>query len=133
MRSHLGPTLLAGLLIAGGPNGAAAGEATEGLSGIAAYGQDLYQGRCSNCHSNKPDLSSLAPTLHGLMGRKAGGVEGFPYSEKISRLELVWSKETFEAWIGSQSLDSALLRMRHLGVQDPADQAALTAYIETLK
>lgn len=133
MRPYLAPMLLAGLLTAGGPAGARAGEAAEELSGIAAYGQDLYQGRCSNCHSNKPGQSSLAPTLHGLMGRKAGGIEGFPYSEKISRLELVWSKETFEAWIGSQSLDSALLRMRHLGVEDPGDRASLSAYIETLK
>jgi cytochrome c len=113
------------------PVAVSAGEAE--LSGIEAYGRDIYQGRCSNCHSNEPGQSSLAPTLHGLMGRKAGGVEGFPYSEKISRLDLVWSPETLKVWLASQSLDSALLRMRHLGVADPGDADALIAYIVTLK
>jgi cytochrome c len=75
----------------------------------------------------------LAPTLFGLVGRKAGAIEGFPYSEKITRLDLVWSAESLKLWLASQSLDSALLRMRHLGVQDPADANALVAYLETLK
>lgn len=114
---------------------ARAGEtgAPKQLSGIAAFGRDLYQGRCSNCHSDKAGENSLAPTLSGLFGRKAGGIDGFPYSEKIRMLDLVWQKESFQAWIGSQSLDSPILRMRHLGVSEPGDQQALAAYIETLK
>lgn len=133
MRPLFATLTIAGFMAWGGTLESIAGESGAEFSGIASYGQDLYQGRCSNCHSNKPGESSLAPTLHGLMGRKAGGVEGFPYGEKISRLELVWSKETFEAWIGSQSLDSPILRMRHLGVDDPGDRASLSAYLETLK
>ena len=96
-------------------------------------GLELYQGCCSNCHSNKPAKTIFAPTLFGLIGRKAGGVEGFPYSEKISHLDLVWAPDSLGAWLQSSSLDSALLRMRHLGVEDAHDRAALIAYIASLK
>lgn len=129
----LAVTLLASALLSTGAAQAGEADASAQLSGIAAYGRDLYQARCSNCHSDKAGENSLAPTLHQLFGRKAGGIEGFPYSEKIKMLELVWQKDSFEAWIGSQSLDSPILRMRHLGVNEPGDQQALSAYIDTLK
>lgn len=96
-------------------------------------GSELYQGRCANCHSNEPAKTIFAPTLFGLIGRKAGGVEGFPYSEKITHLDLVWAADSLGAWLQSSSLDSALLRMRHLGVEDAQDRAALIAYIASLK
>ena len=96
-------------------------------------GSELYQGRCANCHSNEPGKTIFAPTLFGLIGRKAGGVEGFPYSEKITHLDLVWAPDSLGAWLQSSSLDSALLRMRHLGVEDAQDRAALIAYIASLK
>ncbi len=63
------------------------------LTAAAAYGRDIYQGRCSNCHSNKAGETAFAPTLYGLIGRKAGGLEGFPYSEKLQNLDFVWSNE----------------------------------------
>lgn len=110
-----------------------ADKAAPRLTGVAAYGFELYEGRCSNCHSNQPGQSSLAPTLHGVIGRRAGGVEGFPYSEKISKLELTWTADSLGAWLNSQSLDSPILRMRHLGVTDPGDLQSLIAYLETLK
>lgn len=102
-------------------------------SGIAVFGQQIYQARCSNCHSNAPGKTIFAPTLFGLIGREAGSIEGFPYTEKIARLDLVWTPESLNAWLFSINLDSPLLRMRHLGVENDDDRAALIAYIATLK
>ena len=65
-----------------------------GLSGIGTYGRDIYPGRCLNCHSNNPCQSSLAPTLLGLIGRKAGGVH---YSEKLKQLDFLWSRVSLRA------------------------------------
>ncbi|MGQ0672602.1 MAG: c-type cytochrome [Hyphomicrobium sp.] len=128
----------AGLLAITAPAAAMAQETTDpsppaALTGISAYGRDIYQGRCSNCHSIQPGESSLAPTLHGLIGRKAASIEGFPYSEKLTHLDLVWSADSLDAWLSTSSLDSPLLRMRHLGVESPADREALVAYLSTVK
>lgn len=131
------PFLISALAVIAAPvsavQAAEADKPVSALSGVAAYGFELYEGRCSNCHSNKPGESSLAPTLFGVIGRKAGSVEGFPYSEKISRLELTWTADSLGAWLNSQSLDSPILRMRHLGVTDPGELQSLIAYLETLK
>ena len=125
--------LVAGIA-AGSP--AMAGETSDTsrseLTAAAAYGRDIYQGRCSNCHSNKAGETAFAPTLYGLIGRKAGGLEGFPYSEKLQNLDFVWSNESLSAWLRSQSLDSPILRMRHLGVEDPGDLDPLVEYLATL-
>lgn len=124
---------LGAAVMAGEPSVEPPAQPAAALSSAAAIGRDIYQGRCSNCHSIKAGESPLAPTLFGLMGRKAGGVEGFPYSEKLTHLDVVWSAGSLDAWLFSSSLDSPLLRMRHLGVEDLADREALIAYIATLK
>jgi cytochrome c len=112
---------------------APAAEPVQPLRGIENFGFELYQARCSNCHSNEAGKTLFAPTLFGLMGRRAGSVEGFPYTQKITQLGFDWSTESLSRWLSVSSLDSPILRMRHLGVEDPAERDALVAYISTLK
>ena len=103
------------------------------LTGTAAIGRELYLARCSNCHSNKAGETLFAPTLRGVIGRKAGGMEGFPYSEKLQNLDFAWTPDSLRGWLSTQSLESPILRMRHLGVEDPGDVQALVEFLATLK
>jgi cytochrome c len=125
----LSATVVSTTILAAEPASEAAGR----LSGIEAVGQEIVAARCSNCHSLTPAPTSFAPTLHGLLGRKAGDVEGFPYSEKLRALDLVWSSESLDVWLASQSLESPILRMRHLGIENASERQAVVAYIASLK
>ena len=46
-------------------------------------GQVAYNNACRTCHSFKPDDNRLGPTLHGIVGRKAGSIEGFAFSPSM--------------------------------------------------
>ncbi|MCG8546205.1 MAG: cytochrome C, partial [Alphaproteobacteria bacterium] len=47
------------------------------------------------CHTLSDDGTFKAgPTLHGLFGRRAGSVEGYPYSDALKDLSLVWTEKT---------------------------------------
>ncbi len=58
-------------------------------------GELEFQRKCSICHTLTPDDANRAgPTLYGLFGRKAGTVEGYPYSDALKDSDIVWNAET---------------------------------------
>ena len=59
--------------------------------------------RCAACHSTQAhDPRSAAPNLRGVLGRRAGAVEGFAYSDALKaagRRGLVWDEATLERYL----------------------------------
>ncbi|MGH6944228.1 MAG: c-type cytochrome, partial [Geminicoccaceae bacterium] len=71
---------------------AAAPDATGGATG--SRGAALFR-KCSACHTLTSDGGNRAgPTLHGLFGRPAGVVRGYPYSDALRRSEVIWTEAT---------------------------------------
>ena len=61
-------------------------------------GARQFARKCSICHSlNNDDQRRAGPSLHGVFGRKAGSVEGYPYSTALATSDLVWSEDTIDA------------------------------------
>ncbi|GBD43089.1 Cytochrome c2 [bacterium HR40] len=93
-------------------------------------GAQLFR-KCIGCHSLTPDDEHKAgPTFYHLIGRRAGTVPGYPYSEALRRSGIVWTEETlgrlFE--LGPEAFVPGS-RMPLQRVPDPQDRAALVAYI----
>lgn len=100
---------------------------------LVSIGKALYEQRCGHCHARARGETSFAPTMFGILGRKAGSVEGFTYTPRITLLDLVWSEQTLWTWVQSTTFDTPLIAMRHVGVKQPAEADALVAYIATLR
>jgi cytochrome c len=49
--------------------------------GDPVAGKSLFA-RCAACHSVKPGENRMGPSLHGVVGRKAGVEPGFAYSPR---------------------------------------------------
>ncbi|MEM0946622.1 MAG: c-type cytochrome [Pseudomonadota bacterium] len=63
-----------------------------------ANGERQFLRKCSICHTLGVDGARRAgPPLAGLFGRKAGAVTGYPYSDAIRALDLVWTEATIDA------------------------------------
>lgn len=57
-------------------------------------GAEHYK-KCAACHSLRPDGGGRSgPHFVGLMGRRAGAVEGYPYSSALATSGVVWTRET---------------------------------------
>jgi len=92
-----------------------------------ARGEQLYQERCGACHSL--DEHGAGPKHRGLIGRRAGTQPGFDYSTALIASKIVWSPQTLERWIADPN---ALVPGNEMIVQlanDPADRAAIVAYL----
>jgi cytochrome c2 len=52
-------------------------------AGDPGKGKQIFDARCKACHSLEPDKHGIGPTLHGVFGRKAGGLPDYNYSSAM--------------------------------------------------
>jgi cytochrome c len=93
----------------------------------ATRGKELYESRCTGCHSL--DQDRIGPRHRGVIGRKAGAVPGFEYSPALRASRLVWSPRTLDAWLTNPERLIPGQRMNY-SVPDASDRAAVIAYLE---
>ena len=94
--------------------------------GDAARGPELYESRCSGCHS--VDQNRVGPAHQGVFGRRAGRAPGYGYSAALNASKLVWSEKTLNAWLTNPQ---QLIPGQKMGyqVREAADRADLIAYL----
>lgn len=63
-----------------------------------AHGKELFV-NCSPCHSLEKDNNGVGPSLHSVIGRKAGTAEGYEYSEAMKKSGITWSAEQITKFI----------------------------------
>ena len=63
----------------------------------ATAGKDIFEKRCTGCHAL--DSQRAGPKLRGVYGRKAGTVDGFPYSDELKASRIVWDAVTLDKWL----------------------------------
>ena len=96
-------------------------------AGDPAAGRAIYE-RCAACHSLA--LDRAGPHHCGLLGRKAGSVKGFAYSEAMKRSRIVWSKTALDRFLANPARAVPGTSMGYAGVSDARERANLIAYLE---
>lgn len=93
-------------------------------------GRALYETRCSACHS--VEINRTGPLHAGVLGRRAGSVEGFTYSNALTASQLLWTRENLLAWLKDPE---ALIpgQLMFLNVPDERDREDVVSYLMTLK
>ena len=89
-------------------------------------GRLIYE-RCQACHSLERNRSG--PKHCGLLGRKAGGLEGYAYSAALSRSGIVWTEESLDRFLENPFKTVPGTRMGYAGVKDRQDRADLIAFL----
>ncbi|RTL71815.1 MAG: cytochrome c family protein [Hyphomicrobiales bacterium] len=103
--------------------------ATHAFAQDVANGEDVFK-KCRACHAIGAGAKNLVgPQLNGLVGRKSGSSEGFPYSEANKNSGVTWDKETFLKYIKDPKGFMPGNKMAFAGVKDEQDAADLFAYI----
>ncbi len=104
----------------------------EYLRAERAAGQQLFNQHCAVCHAPKRG-QAFGPSLNGVVGRPAGSVPGFRYSEALKKSGLVWSEDNLRKWIGDPAGTVPHTPMPHVSFSDPAQQVYVVEYLKTLK
>ena len=86
--------------------------------------------KCTACHSIGPGAKNkVGPELNGLMGRKAGSVEGFTYSEAMKNSGITWDDAAFHEYITDPKKKVPGNKMLFPGVKDETERSDLIAYL----
>jgi len=104
----------------------------------AAYAQDAVHGKqvywsCAYCHGVTGQNGPVGPKLVGVIGRQAGTLTGFPYSDAMKGSGLIWDEATLGAFVANPSQMVQGTRMVFPGLSNPTDAADVVSYIKTLK
>lgn len=117
--------LLAGAALVVGISGAASAQ-------DAAAGEKVF-GKCKACHVIDGATNRVGPSLHGIIGRTAGTVEGFKYSEAMiqhGKDGLVWSNENLDKYLADPKGFIPKNKMAFAGLKKAEDRANVIAYID---
>jgi cytochrome c len=118
--------ILSAALFAGMAIGA---QAADTLKGDPKAGEIVFN-QCRQCHHIGPGATNFyGPVLNGLIGRPAGSVPGYNYSEANKHSGKVWDVETLTSYLKQPQHDVPATYMTFKGLKGDQDIANVIAYI----
>ena len=96
----------------------------------AAAGEKVFA-QCKICHNiGENAKNSVGPTLNGVIGRPAGSVAGYAYSDANKKSGLTWDEETFKEYIMDPKGKVPGTKMTFAGIKDQQKINDLIAYLK---
>lgn len=97
-------------------------------------GKVAFNNNCRTCHSFKEGDNRLGPTLHGIVGRKAGSIEGFQFSSAMKSSGITWDAATLDKFIASPDMVVHGNAMKPFGgIADASERTKIVEYLQGLK
>ncbi len=92
-------------------------------------GHTLFEKRCSGCHALDADREG--PRLRGVVGRAAGSVKTFQYSEALKNAKHIWNEVNLDKWLTDTE---SVVPNNDMSFQVPKaeERAAIISYLKSL-
>jgi len=87
-------------------------------------GQLAFNNVCRTCHTVTDGDNRLGPNLHHVIGRKAGSLPDYAYSQAMKDADLVWDKATLDRYISDPEQVVPGNKMKPYGGVGSADERA---------
>ncbi len=100
------------------------------LTGNAANGQKVFI-QCKTCHVTTAGVNRIGPSLHAVVGRKAGTVPNFNYSAANKGSGIVWTEAELFQYLETPRATVPGTKMSFAGLKKPQDRADVIAYLKT--
>jgi cytochrome c len=97
--------------------------------GDAQRGTQVFA-QCKVCHSLEAGKNMVGPSLHDLVGRKAGSVPGFAYSPAMKNSNVTWNNDTLSKYLTDPKTFIPGDKMAFTGIKDPRKLEDLLAYLD---
>ena len=99
----------------------------------AAKGTDVFAAECAECHSVKEGKNKKGPSLFAVLGRKAGTIADFKYSDPMKDSGIGWTREKLQAYIAAPKRAVPGGKMKYDGLDNATEMNELLDYLGTLK
>lgn len=99
------------------------------FTGDATKGEAVFV-TCKTCHAIEAGVNKIGPSLHGVVGRKAGSIAGFAYSAANSGSGITWTPEKLFQYLEAPQRVVPGTKMSFAGLPDPQKRADVIAYLK---
>lgn len=100
------------------------------LSGDTERGRRIFA-QCATCHSPEQGVNRVGPSLHGIVGRPAGAVPGFRYSDANRNSSITWSEQELFTYLENPRARIPGTIMAFVGLRNPQQRADVVAYLKS--
>jgi cytochrome c2 len=98
-----------------------------------ANGENVFK-KCKICHQvGDSAKNQVGPMLNGIVGRKAGTVEGFAYSpamKEVGEKGMVWTEENLTKYVENPKDFIPKNKMAFVGLKTDKERADVIAYLQ---
>ena len=105
----------------------------EARAADVAAGEKVFT-KCMQCHRIGVGATNFyGPVLNGLIGRKAGTVPGYKYSDAMMTSGITWDATTLSAYLKQPKHEVPGVAMTFPGLKDQADIDNVIAYVSQFR
>jgi cytochrome c len=106
---------------------------TVASAGDASAGADVFKSECAECHSVKEGKNKKGPSLFGIVGRKAGSLPDYDYSDAVRKTSWTWTAEQLHSYLSQPAKQANPgTKMKYDGLTDAKDLDNLISYLGSL-
>ena len=96
-------------------------------------GEAVFKRYCAVCHTVEAGKNKIGPSLAGIVGRKAGSVPGFSYTDANKNSGVTWDEKNLDTYLTDPKKFVPGTKMLFAGVKSEDDRKALIAYLAQQK
>lgn len=98
-------------------------------AGDPANGAKIFK-KCAVCHTVEANApNKIGPNLHGLLGRAAGTIANFNYSQAMRNSGVTWSEETLMQYLENPKAFVPGNKMPFPGLKSEQDREDVISYL----
>lgn len=90
----------------------------------ARTGELAFNNACRTCHTLKDGDNRLGPSLRAVIGRKAGSLPGYGYSDSMKTSGVVWDEATLDRFMAEPDAVVRGNKMKPFGGVASAEERA---------
>jgi cytochrome c len=94
-------------------------------------GQIAFNNACRTCHTVREGDNRLGPSLYRVIGRRAGSLPNYNYSESMKKADIVWDKNNLDRFIANPDQVVPGNNMKpYGGIASAEERAKIIEYLE---
>jgi cytochrome c len=94
-------------------------------------GQLAFNNACRMCHTVREGDNRLGPNLYRVVGRKAGSLPDYSYSESMKKADIVWDKDTLDRFMANPDEFLPNNNMKPFGgIASAEERSKIVAYLD---